>query len=62
LKLELENLKTMIDNLYLNLEQISYEKVDSIDENVDIKEINKSFSNKSRTYYHSSKNKNFRRR
>ena len=37
LKLELENLKTMIDNLYLNLEQITYEKIQTIDENVDIK-------------------------
>ena len=41
LKLELDNLKTMIDNLYLNLELISYEKVQTIDENIDIKEINK---------------------
>ena len=45
LKLELDNLKTTIDNLYLNLELISYEKVESIDENVDIKEINKAFIN-----------------
>ena len=45
LKLELDNLKTMIDNLYLNLELISYEKVESIDENVDIKEINKASIN-----------------
>ena len=41
LKLELDNLKTTIDNLYLNLELISYEKVQTIDENLDIKEINK---------------------
>lgn len=45
LKLELDNLKTTIDNLYLNLELISYEKVQSIDENLDIKEINKAFIN-----------------
>ena len=45
LKLELDNLKTMIDNLYLNLELISYEKVQNIDENIDIKEINKAFIN-----------------
>ena len=45
LKLELDNLKTMIDNLYLNLELISYEKVKNIDENIDIKEINKAFIN-----------------
>ena len=34
LKLELDNLKTTIDNLYLNLELISYEKVQTIDENL----------------------------
>ena len=45
LKLELDNLKTMIDNLYLNLELISYEKVQNIDENIDIKEINKTSIN-----------------
>lgn len=41
LKLELENLKTMIDNMYLNLEEISYEKFQTIDESLDIKELNK---------------------
>ncbi|PUE65828.1 TolC family protein [Arcobacter caeni] len=41
LKLELENLKTKIDNLYLNLEQITYEKIQNIDEFLNIKEINK---------------------
>ena len=45
LKLELDNLKTTIDNLYLNLELISYEKVQTIDENLDIKEINKASIN-----------------
>ena len=45
LKLELDNLKTMIDNLYLNLELISYEKVQTIDDRIDIKEINKAFIN-----------------
>ena len=45
LKLELDNLKTMIDNLYLNLELISYEKVQTIDENIDIKEVNKASIN-----------------
>ena len=45
LKLEQENLKTTIDNLYLNLELISYEKVQTIDENIDIKEINKASIN-----------------
>lgn len=41
LKLELENLKTMLDNMYLNLEEISYEKFQTIDESLDIKELNK---------------------
>ena len=45
LKLELENLKTMIDNLYLNLELINYEKVQTIDENMNIKEVNKTSIN-----------------
>ena len=45
-KLELDNLKTIIDNLYLNLELISYQKVQSIDESIDIKEIHKSSINK----------------
>lgn len=45
LKLELENLKTMIDNLYLNLELISYEKIQTIDEHMDIKEVNKTSIN-----------------
>lgn len=45
LKLEQENLKTTIDNLYLNLELISYEKIQTIDENIDIKEINKASIN-----------------
>lgn len=41
LKLEQENLKNSIDNLYLNLEQITYKKVDSITQNLDIKRIDK---------------------
>ena len=45
LKLEQENLKTTIDNLYLNLELISYEKIQTIDENIDIKEISKASIN-----------------
>lgn len=45
LKLEQENLKTTIDNLYLNLELISYEKVQTIDESIDIKEISKASIN-----------------
>ncbi len=45
LKLELDNLKTMIENLYLNLEQITYEKIQTIDEDINIKEINKASIN-----------------
>lgn len=41
LKLEQENLKNSIDNLYLNLEQITYKKVDSITQDLDIKRIDK---------------------
>ncbi|WP_151949422.1 TolC family protein [Aliarcobacter butzleri] len=41
LKLEQENLKKSIDNLYLNLEQITYKKVDSITQNLDIKRVDK---------------------
>lgn len=41
LKLEQENLKNSIDNLYLNLEQITYKKIDSITQNLDIKRIDK---------------------
>jgi len=42
LKLEQDNLKTTIENLYLNLEQITYEKTETIDDVLDIKEFNKS--------------------
>ncbi|PZP16217.1 MAG: hypothetical protein DI602_00580, partial [Aliarcobacter butzleri] len=41
LKLEQENLKNSIDNLYLNLEQITYKKVDFITEKLDIKRVDK---------------------
>ncbi|MFX4241996.1 TolC family protein [Aliarcobacter butzleri] len=41
LKLEQENLKNSIDNLYLNLEQITYKKVDFITQNLDIKRVDK---------------------
>ncbi|WP_323668329.1 TolC family protein [Aliarcobacter butzleri] len=41
LKLEQENLKNSIDNLYLNLKQITYKKVDSITQNLDIKRVDK---------------------
>lgn len=43
LKIELENLKTSIDNAYLNLEQISYEKIDNISEKLSLKPISKEF-------------------
>ena len=38
--LQKQNLKNMIDNSYLKLEQITYTKIDEIDENIDIKKIN----------------------
>ena len=38
--LQKQNLKNMIDNSYLKLEQITYTKIDKIDENIDIKKIN----------------------
>ncbi|MDZ7818160.1 MAG: TolC family protein [Aliarcobacter sp.] len=38
--LQKQNLKNMIDNSYLKLEQITYTKIDKIDENIDIKRIN----------------------
>ncbi|MFX4252228.1 TolC family protein [Aliarcobacter butzleri] len=41
LKLEQENLKNSIDNLYLNLKQITYKKVDSITQKLDIKRVDK---------------------
>ncbi|MCG3651568.1 TolC family protein [Aliarcobacter butzleri] len=41
LKLEQENLKNSIDNLYLNLEQITYKKVNFITEKLDIKRVDK---------------------
>ena len=39
LKLELENLKNMIDNMYLSLEDITYRKIDSVEEKIEIKEL-----------------------
>lgn len=38
--LQKQNLKNMIDNSYLKLEQITYTKIDKIDENIHIKKIN----------------------
>lgn len=43
LQIELENLKTSIDNAYLNLEQISYEKIENINEKLSLKPISKEF-------------------
>lgn len=40
ISLQKQNLKNMIDNAYLKLEQITYTKIDKIDENIDIKKIN----------------------
>ena len=41
LQMQINELKTTKDNLYLNLEQLSYEKIDKIDESLNIKDINK---------------------
>lgn len=38
--LQKQNLKNMIDNFYLKLEQITYTKIDKINENINIKDIN----------------------
>lgn len=38
--LQKQNLKNMIDNFYLKLEQITYTKIDKINENINIKKIN----------------------
>jgi outer membrane protein TolC len=40
ISLQKQNLKNMIDNSYLKLEQITYTKIDKIDEDIDIKKIN----------------------
>ncbi len=40
ISLQKQNLKNMIDNSYLKLEQITYTKIDKIEENIDIKKIN----------------------
>ena len=40
ISLQKQNLKKMIDNSYLKLEQITYTKIDKIEENIDIKKIN----------------------
>ncbi len=38
-QIQKQNLKNMINNLYLKLEQISYEKIDTIDASVEIEEL-----------------------
>jgi outer membrane protein, heavy metal efflux system len=40
IELQKQNLKNMIDNAYLKLEQITYTKIDEIEENIHIKRIN----------------------
>jgi len=41
LQMKINELQTTKDNLYLSLEQISYEKIDKIDDNLVIKDINR---------------------
>ena len=41
LKLELDNLNTMIYNMYLNLKLITYQDTQTIDESIDVKELSK---------------------
>ena len=41
LQIKINELQTTIDNLYLSLEQISYEKIDKIDDNLVLKDINR---------------------
>ncbi|WP_066346651.1 TolC family protein [Aliarcobacter cryaerophilus] len=41
LQMKINELKTTKDNLYLSLEQISYEKIDKIDDNLVLKDINR---------------------
>ena len=41
LQMQINELKTTRDNLYLNLEQISYEKIDKIDDSLILKDINR---------------------
>ncbi|QKJ21435.1 TolC family protein [Poseidonibacter lekithochrous] len=39
IQIQKQNLKNSIDNLYIKLEQITYEKVDKIDASLDVKEL-----------------------
>lgn len=41
LQMKINELQTTKDNLYLSLEQISYEKIDKIDDNLVLKDINR---------------------
>lgn len=45
INLEKQKLKTMIDNSYLKLEQITYLKIDHIDEKIDIRKVDLSVEN-----------------
>jgi outer membrane protein, heavy metal efflux system len=45
INLEKQKLKNLIDNFYLKLEQITYLKIDHIDEKIDIKKIDLLFDN-----------------
>ena len=45
INLEKQKLKTMIDNSYLKLEQITYLKIDHIDDKIDIKKVDLSVEN-----------------
>jgi outer membrane protein, heavy metal efflux system len=38
-QIQKQNLKNMIDNLYLKLEQISYEKIDSVDASLEVEKL-----------------------
>lgn len=47
LKIQKQNLKNLIDNSYLKLEQITYTKIDKIDEKIDIKKVDLLIENSS---------------
>lgn len=47
LKIQKQNLKNLIDNSYLKLEQITYTKIDKIDEKIDIKKVDLLIGNSS---------------
>ena len=47
LKIQKQNLKNLIDNSYLKLEQITYTKIDKIDEKLEIKKVDLLIENSS---------------